>query len=84
MYETAGQHSSSDTVGDEVRDEMESTIKEVDPFNMERAPIQHSNHRSSGSPFSSLTVKTMEEFVASAKENFAMLYVEVLYPGKKH
>ena len=67
-----------------MRDEMEAAIKEVDPFNMSRAAVKHSCHRSSGSPFASLTVETMERFVASVKENFSMLYVEVLNPEARH
>ena len=81
MYETSGRHSSSDTVGEELRDEMETIVSECDPFNMERAPVKHSSHRSTGSPFSSLTVERMEDFVASVKTKFAMLYVDVVHPG---
>ena len=81
MYETAGQHTSSDTVGDELRDEIASVISEVDPFNMQRDPVKHNCHRSSGSPFASLTLDTMEMFVAGVKENFSMLYVDVIHPG---
>ena len=84
MYETAGHSSSSDTVGDELRDDLMSIITEVDPFNTERAPVKHNSVRSSGSPFASLTVATMEKFVSGVKDNFAMLYVDMLHPGERH
>ena len=81
MYETAAQSHSSDTVGDELRDEMMSITSEVDPFNMERAPVKHYSVCSSGSPFASLTSETMKKFVVGVKENFAMLYIDRLDPG---
>ena len=81
MYETAAQSHSSDTVGDERREEMMSITSEVDPFNTDRAPVKHYSVRSTGSPFASLTSEKMEQFVAGVKENFAMLYLDRLHPG---
>ena len=81
LFETAGQHTSSDTVGDELRDEMAAAISEVDPFNLSKDPVKLSYHHSSGSPFASLTVDTMSRFLDSVKESFSNLYVDVIHPG---
>jgi len=84
-HETAGQSHSSDTVGDELRAEMMAITREADPFNLDRPAVRHSGSlHSSGSPFASLKLATMEAYIESVKENFAMLYVDRLHPKRRH
>ena len=84
-HETAGQSHSSDTVGDELREEMMTITSDADPFNLERPDVKHNGSlHSPGSPFASISLATMDKYMKSVKENFAMLYVDRLHPGKQH
>ena len=59
--------------------------READPFNLDRPAVRHSGSlHSSGSPFASLKLATMEAYIESVKENFAMLYVDRLHPKRRH
>ena len=78
LFETAGHHSSSDTVGEERRALMKELVNESNPFNMDRPPVVHVSAKSAtGSPFGSLSKAVMEDFVSAVRDDFQLLYPDL-------
>ena len=78
LYEHQSRHTSSDTVGEEKRDILRDIVKKADPFNLQRCPVIVTDfaHKSSGSPFTGLSLEMMTSFLQSVKAEFEVLYPE--------
>ena len=74
LYEYQSRFTSSDSVGEENREVLSDLVKRTDPFNLERVAETDFAHKSSGSPFSGLTVEMMTSFLESVQREFRILY----------
>ena len=67
LYEHQSRHTSSDTFGEEKRGILRDIVKKADPFNLQRCPVTDFAHKSSGSPFTGLSLEMMTSFLQSVK-----------------
>lgn len=74
LYEYQSRYTSSDTVGEEKREVLSNLVERTDPFNLQRCPETDFVHKSSGSPFSGLTVDMMTSFLQAVQSEFRILY----------
>ena len=61
-------------VGEERIELLEELISEVDPFNLNRDPIENFLEKSRGSPFAGLSVEELNRFVRTVKADYMLLY----------
>ena len=57
---------------------MKEIVDECNPFNMDRPSVVHASAKSTtGSPFGSLSMEVMQDFVSAVKDDFQLLYPDL-------